>query len=120
MAEDRPDGWVGALLAVRFLTELALLGGLAWLGVTIGGGVALSAVLAVVFVVVIAVFWGLWMAPRARLGRIPDPARLIVEIVLFGGTAIGLIVAGHVAQGIVGGVLAIAAAVLARQFAPEG
>lgn len=116
MADDRPGGWAGALLAVVFLAELALVGGLAWLGVSIGGSVVVSAVLAVVFVAVIVVFWGRWMAPNARR-RIPDPARLVVEIVLYGGTAAGLIAVGHVLPAIVGGVLAIAATSLARPFA---
>jgi len=122
MADDRaetlPGGWVGALLAVCFLAELALVGGLAWLGVSIGGNVVVSVVLAVVFVAAIVVFWGVWMARTARR-RVPDPARLVVEIVLYGGTAVALVAVGHVVPAIVGGVIAIAASVLSRRFAPQ-
>lgn len=117
MTADREGGWVGVLLGVRFLVELALVAGLAWIGVDLGPGVALSVVLAVVFVVAIGVFWGLLMAPRARR-RIKYPARLMVEIVLFAGTAAGLIAYGHVVPATVGGVIAIVAALLSYRFAP--
>jgi hypothetical protein len=106
-------GWAAALLAVRLLTELALVAGLAWLGAHLGG-----VVLAIAVVVVIVVFWGLLMAPRAGR-RLADPGRLVVEIVLFGGTAAGLIAIRHPVPAVIGGVIAIAAAVAARRFAPE-
>jgi Protein of unknown function (DUF2568) len=106
-------GWTAALLAVRFLTELALVAGLAWLGAHLGG-----VVLAIAVVVVIVAFWGLLMAPRAER-RLADPGRLVVEIVLFGGTAAGLIAIHHPVPAVISGVIAIAAAIAARRFAPE-
>lgn len=103
----------GALATVRFLSELALLAGVGWLGALLGRGGALSVVLAIVGVGVIVVLWGLLLAPRASR-RLPDPARLVVEIVLFAGTAVALSALGHPVPAIVGGVVTIAAAIVAR------
>jgi hypothetical protein len=103
---------------VRFLAELALIGGVAWLGVRLGGDVAVSVVQAVVGVAAVCVVWGVLMAPRAPR-RLPDPARLIVEIVLFGGTGAAIATTGAVLAGVIGGAVSIATAVLARKFAPE-
>jgi hypothetical protein len=114
----RPGGWIGVLLGLRFLIELALAAGLAWLAAAAGPGGVVSVLLAVAAVVVIGVFWTVLMAPRARR-RLAGPVRLVVELVLFAGTSAGLIAVGHPVPAIVGGVIAIVAALLARRFAPE-
>lgn len=111
-------GAVGVLLGVRFLTELALVAGIAWLGVILGKGGVPSMVMAVVGIAAIGVLWGLLLAPRATR-RLRDPVRLIVEIVLFGGTAAGLIVTGHLIPAVVGVVIAIGTSLAVRKFAPE-
>lgn len=103
----------GVLAGVRFLSELALLAGVAWLGALLGRGGWLSVLLAILGVVVIGVLWGLVMAPRAKR-RLPDPPRLIVEIVLYAGTAAALAAVGHPVPAIIGGVITIAAAAIAR------
>ena len=41
-----------------------------------------------------AVVWGLWIAPKASR-RLHDPARLVVELVLFGAAGAALAAADH-------------------------
>jgi hypothetical protein len=103
----------GAVLLVRFLSELALLAGVGWLGWHEASGGWLSVLSAIVEIVVIALVWGLLIAPRAKR-RLADPARLGLEILLFGGTAAALFVQGHPVIAVVGGVIALAAAFGAR------
>jgi hypothetical protein len=78
----RQSGSVPVLLGFRFLAELAMLAALAWGGWYLTDTVALSVVLAVALPVLAAIVWGRWVAPRAA-HRLPDPARLGVEITLF-------------------------------------
>jgi len=110
--------WLGLLLTVRFLSELALLGGVAWLGALIGGGGWPSVLLAVVGGLAVAVLWGFLMAPRAAR-RLRDPARLVVEVVLFVGTGISLAQFGYSEPGVSGMGIAVVAAALARAFRAE-
>lgn len=70
------------LLVLRFLSELGLLGAFAWGGWGLPENSALSVVLAVVLPAAAALVWGLWVAPKAT-SRLPDPARLGVEVTLF-------------------------------------
>ena len=91
------------VLTARFLLELALLGGAAVAGWRAGGGGIPGALLLILAVAVVAVVWGLAVAPRARR-RWPDPSRLILEFVIFalvGGAlaATGSPVAGLVLAG---------------------
>ena len=91
------------LLTARFLLELALLGGAAVAGWRAGGGGTPGALLLILAMAVVAVVWGLAVAPRARR-RWPDPSRLILEFVIFalvGGAlaATGSPVAGLVLAG---------------------
>ena len=79
------------LLALRFFAELLLLTSYAFGGWGLGGSVATSLPLAVVLPLVAAAAWGRWVAPRAT-HRLPDPSRLGVELVLFGG---GFVLAGR-------------------------
>jgi RimJ/RimL family protein N-acetyltransferase len=71
------------LLAVRFLAELGMLTCLAVGGWQLGGSVLVSVLLGVALPSVAAAVWGRWVAPRAQR-RLPDPARLGVEVILFG------------------------------------
>ena len=115
----RRGALAGVVLTVRFLTELALLGGLALAGTQLGGGVALAIVDAVLLPVVAAAIWGLFIAPRARR-RLPEPARFLVEFVLFAATGVVLALAGWLVTGIVLAVAGIGAAALTRRFAKDG
>ena len=98
-------------LALRFACELAALVAVAWLGWQT------SPVLAVVFPLVVAVVWGLGIAPRARR-RWPDPARFLVELVIFATATAAFVVVGQVVVAVVFAVLALVTAVLVRVW-PE-
>ncbi len=80
-----------ALLTVRFLAELGMLVCLGVGGWQRGGTLLGSALLGVVLPIAAAGLWGRWVAPRASR-RLPDPARLGVEVTLF--TAAILLVIG--------------------------
>lgn len=112
--------WQGAFLTVRFLTELTLLAVLAVVMVRIHGlllGVRIG--LAVLAVVATAAIWGQWIAPRARR-RLPDPWRLILEIVLFGLATAGLVIQHDLIAAVVFAVVTIGVAALTRKIAPGG
>ena len=111
--------WQGALLTVRFLTELALLAVLAVVVVRTHGLLGVRICLAVLAVVAAATIWGLWVAPRARW-RLPDPWRLIVEIVLFGLATTGLVVQHDLIAAVIFAVVTIGVAALTRKIAPGG
>lgn len=109
----------GVVLTVRFLTELAWLAVLALVVVRTHGLLGVRVGLAVVAVVVAAAIWGLWIAPRARR-RLPDPWRLVLEIVLFGVATAGLVVQQDLIAGAAFAVVSIGVAVLVRTVAPGG
>ncbi|WIV58840.1 YrdB family protein [Amycolatopsis nalaikhensis] len=115
-SEPRPG--VGVLLTIRFLTELALLGGLALAGTQLGAGVALSIIDAVLLPVAAAAIWGLFIAPRARR-RLPEPGRFLVEFALFAGTGVVLALVGWVVAGVALAVIGIGVAALTRRFAKD-
>ncbi|WP_410606999.1 YrdB family protein [Amycolatopsis sp. lyj-109] len=115
----RLSGFAGVVLTVRFLTELALLGGLALAGTQLGSGVALAVVDAVLLPVAAAALWGLFVAPRARR-RLPEPARFLLEFVLFAGTGVVLALVGWLVAGLVVAVAGIGIAALTRVVAKDG
>jgi Protein of unknown function (DUF2568) len=88
------------VLTVRFLLELALLAGAAIAGWRAGGGGLPGALLAILAVAVVAVVWGLAVAPRARR-RWPDPSRLTLEFVIFALVGGALVATGSPAAGLV-------------------
>jgi hypothetical protein len=95
-------------LAVRFACELAALAALAWWGWPLAGiGAA----------IVVAVIWGLFVAPRARR-RLPDPYRLGVELVIFAFATAGFWVVGRHTVAVVFPVAAVGSALLVRVW-PE-
>ncbi|WP_328609674.1 YrdB family protein [Amycolatopsis sp. NBC_00345] len=111
-------GFAGFVLAVRFLTELALLAGLAVAGARLGGGVLLDIVGAVLWPAFAAVIWTLVIAPRAKW-RSPEPTRFMLEFALFAMAAIALNAAGLLLVGIVLAVVGIATAAAVRVFAKD-
>jgi hypothetical protein len=112
-------GLAGAVLTVRFLTEVALLAGLAIAGARLGDGVAFAILDAVLLPLAAAAVWGMFVAPRARR-RLAEPARIIVEVALFGGTGLVLLLSGLPVTGIVIAVAGIGFAILTRMFAKDG
>ncbi len=98
-------------LGLRFACELAALVAVAWFGWRT------SPVLAVVFPLVVAGVWGFGIAPRARR-RWPDPARFLVELVIFAAATASFVAVGQVVIAVVFAVLALVTAVLVRVW-PE-
>jgi hypothetical protein len=95
------------VLLVRFLSEIgALLAFTLW-------GFSESGWFGVLPPIAAAAVWGRWMAPRSS-ARLPDPRRLVAEIVFFGAAASAFAAAGAPVVGTVYGVVAIAFAVLVR------
>jgi hypothetical protein len=62
--------------------------------------------------------WACWVAPRARR-RLADPARLVVELALFGATATGAVAVGLGLAAALFAVGAIGTALLVRRFTPD-
>lgn len=102
MAAMRP-----IVLLVRFLSELVALVGFALWGFHEAGWFGVLPPLAA------AAIWGRWMAPRSAT-RLPDPKRLVAEIVFFAAAAGAFAAAEAPALGAVYGLVAIACAVLVR------
>jgi hypothetical protein len=113
------SGISGFVLAVRFLTELALLAGLAAAGARLGDGLVFSIVDAVLLPLAAAAVWSLFIAPRARR-RLPEPTRFIVEFLLFAATGVALALSGWLVVGIVIAVAGIGFAILTRGYAKDG
>jgi hypothetical protein len=114
----RLRGFSGLVLLGRFLSELAMLAGLGVAGYRLGDGVVFSIVDAVLLPVVAAALWGLFIAPRARR-RLPEPARFVVELVLFAVTGLVLALSGLLVTGIVVGAAGVGFAALTRVFAKD-
>ena len=70
-------------LALAFGLELCLLVAVGYWGVTVGPTTLLKLVLGLGAPVIIAVIWGVFMAP-ASAQRLRQPWRLVVALVLFG------------------------------------
>jgi hypothetical protein len=103
----------GALLGLRFLLELCLLGALGLGGWAIAEGGPLGALAGVAAAAIGAAIWGAWIAPRAKR-RLPDPARFALETALFVLGAVALWVAWTPLAEVVFAVASIAVAALTR------
>ncbi|MDT8912872.1 DUF2568 domain-containing protein [Amycolatopsis sp. PS_44_ISF1] len=112
-------GFAGFVLVARFVTELALLAGLALAGARLGGGVLLDIVGAVVWPALAAVIWALVVAPKAKR-RAPEPTRFILEFALFATAALALSAAGLLLTGVLLAVAGVAAAIAVRVSAKDG
>jgi Protein of unknown function (DUF2568) len=93
-APAHPSPFIAVNLGVRFLLELAMLVALSWVGGEIGSSWWVSVLLAIAFPLIAAVLWGMFIAPKAPR-RLTDPAKLLVELVLFAAAVVGLAVVGH-------------------------
>ncbi len=124
-ADDRQagSGAAGAaravVLALRFASELALVAVLALAGAGASTGLAGRIGLAIAGPVAAMTIWGLLVAPRARR-RLPDPARLAVETVLFAASSAALALTGHALPAAVFAACAVGIAVLVRLTARGG
>jgi len=97
------------VLGVRFACELAALVAVAWW---------LWLVLGVAAVLLVAAVWGVWIAPKSS-HRLPDPARLVLELAIFAVAALGYWQVHQPAVAVVFAILAVATAILSRRLAPD-
>jgi hypothetical protein len=104
------DGLRVTILAIRFLCELGLLAGLAYLGFTVGEG-ATAWLLGIGAPAVAAVVWGLFVAPKARY-PVTMPIRLSIELDLFILATLSLWFAGAPAAGLLLGIVGAATSAL--------
>ena len=81
-------------LGLRFLLELCLLAALGYWGFRVGQGPVARFALGLGAPLVVAVVWGLFMAPKATV-PLPGPLHLAGEIALFGLGAAALFAAGQ-------------------------
>jgi hypothetical protein len=84
---------VGANLGVRFLLELGALAATAYWGYDAGSGLT-RWVLMVGAPALVAVVWGLFLSPKARV-ELAKPVRLVLEFAVFGAAALALAAAGQ-------------------------
>jgi len=95
-------------LAVRFLCEIAAIVALVWWGWPIYG------ILAAIGVVLV---WWAFIGPKSRQ-RLPDPYRIVLELVIFALATAGLYEVGQMALAVVFGAAALVSALLVRVW-PE-
>ena len=81
-------------LILRFGLELAALAALGYWGATASASPAVRAVLGVGAPVVAAVFWGMFVAPRARI-VLSSPVRMGLGFVVFAAASVALATRGH-------------------------
>jgi Protein of unknown function (DUF2568) len=109
--------WSSLLLTLRFATELATMAVLAWAAASAGIALGWRIVLAVLGPVLVAVVWGLALAPRAK-HRLPEPWRLGAEMAIFVVATAALALAGEGVAAAVYAVVAIGTAILLRMVLP--
>jgi hypothetical protein len=102
----------GCTLFVRFATELASLFAFTLWGFHEAGWFGVLPPLAA------AAFWGRFIAPRAPR-RLNDPRRLAAEILYFGIAVAAFANVGSDAVALIGGAVAVSAAVLTRALGVE-
>lgn len=80
-------------LLVRFLLELCLLAAVGYWGFKTHSGWAMKIILGIGLPILIAVLWGLFIAPRATY-PLRGTSYLLVELMLLGSGAIALFASG--------------------------
>jgi hypothetical protein len=94
-------------LAFRFILELVVLVALFIWGWSVSDQLLVQVLAGLAAPVIVMAIWATFVAPRAPR-RLEDPARLILEVVVFGAGALAFVAAGFLPLGIV---LAVAAAI---------
>ena len=93
-------------LVFRFILELVVLVALAIWGFGASREPIVQVILGLGAPAIAIVVWATFVSPKAPR-RLDDPARLVLEIVVFGAGVLALVLAGHLVPGVL---LAIAAA----------
>jgi hypothetical protein len=94
--EIHMDALKMANLALAFALELAALAAFAWWGYQAGDGTLAKIALAVGAPLLVAVFWGLFVAPRAMFQRAPS-VKFILALLVFAAATIALFATGQTA-----------------------
>ncbi len=84
----------GANLALRFLLELCALGALGYWSFKTGSGALATTALGIGAPLVAAVVWGTFVSPNAPV-QLPGLLVLILQVLVFGSAAAGLVATGH-------------------------
>jgi hypothetical protein len=85
-----------ANLALAFLLELCALAAFAWWGYQAGQGTLAKIALAIGTPLLVAVFWGLFVAPRARFSTSPT-VKFVLALMVFATATVALFVTGQTA-----------------------
>lgn len=93
----------GAALAVRFALELCAVAAVAVWGWQLVDPIALKVLLSLLAAAVVIAVWGTFVSPRARY-PVPDPAWLIIEVLVFLAAALALLAV----QDLIGGLVLLA------------
>ncbi len=89
-------------LAIAFLLELCMLVSIGYWGFKTGTQMVAKIGLGIGVPLLVAVVWGIFLAPNSST-RLPEPWRLILELVIFGAAIMALYRAGqHYLAGVFG------------------
>ena len=99
-----------ANLALRFVLELSALTATAYWGFATASGLT-QWVLGLGAPALVAVVWGLFVSPKAKV-ELPRPAQFAIELLVFAAAALALIVADQPVLGIVLGGLELVSGTL--------
>jgi len=89
----------GANLVLRFLLELSALAATAYWGFSTGSG-ATQWVLGLGAPALVAIVWGLFVSPKAKI-ELPRPAQFAIELLVFAAAALALVGADQPVLGFV-------------------
>ncbi len=90
MSSEWGDAVRAVALSVRFGLELAAVAAVAACGWHLVDPVALKVLLSLGAAAVVIVVWGTYVSPRARY-PVPDPAWLVIEVLVFLAAALALV-----------------------------
>lgn len=88
-----------SILIVLFLLEIGGMVVFSYWGYHINAGVAVKIIMAVAIPLVIAILWGLFLAPKASLPIISYPIRTVLKLVVFVVASAALYTIGRIALG---------------------
>lgn len=98
-------------MALRFLLELCALGALSYWGFKTGGGALAKIGLGIGVPLVAAAVWGTFLSPQAPV-QVFGLLVLLLQVLIFGAAAAGLLATGHPTLALVFGVIVVLNAVL--------
>jgi hypothetical protein len=80
-------------LGFRFVLEMVALVALFLFGVSLSNQLLIQILLGLGVPLLAVTVWGLFVAPKAKR-RLPDPARLVVELAVFGAGVLAFVMTG--------------------------